>query len=110
MQTESPHLPNEIKISWLDDPNKYPYLRESFDLFPFRSRFPLKPWRKSRISKLVGYSEISVLAEPQHDRFYRRYWWVKIDHDPYPENWPGEAVSPASIRAARPSEYCTVEE
>ena len=98
MNQISPHLNQETKITWLEEPEGFPYLRETFNLYQFRSRFPIRKWQRSKISKLIGYSEISVLAKPMHDRFYRRVWYVKVPQDPYPSGCPFEAVKPSSIK------------
>jgi hypothetical protein len=101
----SPHLEYETKINWLEDPLQFRYVRETYDLFAFRSRFPLRDWQESRTHRLIGYVDISVLAKPMYDRFYRRYWYVKVGHDPYPKRSPGEAVKPSSIKPRMPSEW-----
>jgi hypothetical protein len=104
MNDTSPHLDQEVKITWLDDPRKFPYLREKFELHALRARFPMTRWKKSRTHKLMGYSEISVLAKAIHGRFYRRLWWVKlIPPDRYSEGCPGEAVIPSSVSVGKSS-------
>jgi len=70
-------LADETKINWLIDPLQFRYVRETYDLFPFRSRFPLRGWKLSRTHRLIGYADISALAKPKYDRFYRRYCMSK---------------------------------
>jgi Family of unknown function (DUF6009) len=105
MNYQSQHLEDETKITWLEEPRQFPYLRERVEHLASRSRFPLGEWRGSKTHRLVGYSEVSVLAQSIYDGFYRRIWWFKIiPPDPYPKGCPGEAVKPPSVKAGVPSE------
>jgi hypothetical protein len=104
MNTQRSHLEFENNITWLEEPLNYPYLRESYELIPLRSRFPLKRFSKPLRIKLIGYSHISALAKAETGGFHRRVWFLKFPNDPSVKGSSFEAVKPSSIEIAHESE------
>lgn len=89
----------EESIIWLDDPAKYPYLRESCTYTSQPRKFRLKGR-----DGLVGYA----VHKPNGSRNYcRRIWLWREGYDGkgvYAEdNFPAEAVLPESIQVGKPS-------
>jgi hypothetical protein len=104
MSELSPHLKSEVAIKWPEDPKKYPYVREKFDVFSFRSRFPLSQYQQTGQFKLLGYSEISLTANTIGDGFYRRLFYLMLPNDPYSKGIPQQAVIPSTIKPGVTSE------
>ena len=96
----------EAGIAWLDDPDRYAYLRESVVSVMSPGRRPRCPHPEGR---LVAYSIIRPGGPRQLHR--RRVWWVSpVDRavdpgGPYRVGWPVEAVDPASVRPRRVSRF-----
>lgn len=105
MIKNSPHLIEETKITWLENPRQFPYLRETTELLPLRVRFPLRYFQKNGQLRVIGYSEISVTAKNIHDGFYRRVWFLKKPNDPYAKGCPWEGVKPSTIKPRFESKF-----
>jgi len=86
---------NESGIVWLDDPAKYPYVRETTIYAPFRSRMPSRKRMQGRPVAIAGLNKEARAVYP--GMFLRRYWYV-APHDPY-YGGPIEAVDPYTVCA-----------
>jgi len=106
-------MDNEIEIIWLENPDKYRYLREAW-VVTRTPRCINKKILGSR-DKLIGYS----VHQPDGSRFYkRRIWYLSpwdLVNDPgtpyaineetgHPDWCPLGAVVPSSIRIGKPSD------
>lgn len=102
-------LSDEIEIVWLDNPNKYRYLREGWSCEKTPAEF------ETRFSdrKVIGYS---VHRSDGSGSYKRRYWYLMNndpdldDRGPYAtesritlKSCPAEAVVPNLIRVGHPS-------
>jgi hypothetical protein len=99
----------ETEIVWLEDPLRYPYLRETASLTTRPKQFPTK-WGRDQGFRVIGYA---VQRRPDDaygiHTYIRRFWFLKSydqgadwgDDDPaevYKTGGPAEAVEPRSIR------------
>jgi Family of unknown function (DUF6009) len=91
----------EEAIVWLDDPAKYPYLREVRTHAFFRKRRINAP----NLGHLIGYSTVKKAVPSNCGMFDRRAWFFR-DTDPYPigRGYPCEAVKPSSVQLGQASE------
>jgi Family of unknown function (DUF6009) len=86
----------EKQIVWLDQPERYRYLRETIVETPFRTRKP----RDGRCpGRIVAYATLKDDAPSESpSSFMRRVWYV-APHDPYNDGGtPMEAVDPHFIQ------------
>ncbi len=97
------NLEHETNILWLDDPAKYPYLRE-YTLFCTAKRGFAKRWANG--DNVVAIAELSKEPRTIQRRLYRRAWHFDPDKDPYPgKDKPSEAVFPDSISPGKMSRH-----
>ena len=92
----------EESIVWLEDPSRYPYVRELDHIASFRSRKP----RFDLTGRMIGYATLRQDAKGYAPGcFYRRVFWVKPydrSEDPngvYAHGSPIEAVDPSTVAA-----------
>lgn len=98
---------NDHEITWLRDPDLYPYLREVFGFFPGRNGKPNLRYLENDGRHVVGYESSRNRGLDRRDRCdrFRRFWQWHPSKDPY---WPPpeEAVRPCDIvpgiRTAQP--------
>lgn len=98
MKNQSPDLEHETKITWLENPGQFPYVREKTERFPYRSAFPLRRYQKVAWMRLIGYSEINPSFNSKEGGFLRRIWFLKKSGEPWENNSPGEGVKPSTIK------------
>lgn len=109
-------LNHERSIVWLEDPTKYPYLRESEEVSSNRrgfsgrpSAFVMRPG--SSRTRVVGYATQAEHVKRTRivgdsDMFTRRFWYIKSPNDPF--DYPGcpcEGRKVSSIKVAQESEW-----
>jgi len=112
--TDESFLEAEREIVWLEDPLRYPYLREGSYGTLKPSQFPSRNWNRGHENelKIVGYA----VHRPAGKRFHfykRRFWFLKrydrgswgAPHPNYASGkvFPAEAVIPSSILVGRES-------
>ena len=102
-------LKDEKNIVWLEDPNDYPWVRESST--DFRTKQGISKNRQSEIErggkKLIGYVELEDDAPSSfvndatgRKHFYRRIFTIrKDDYENYKNDYPIEAVDPLTVDA-----------
>ncbi|MGL5806034.1 MAG: DUF6009 family protein [Xenococcaceae cyanobacterium] len=105
-------LKYEKGIIWLEEPNNFPWVRESSTDF-----FTKKGISKNRHSeierlgeKIIGYAELEDNAPPSFiddltnkKHYYRRIFTLRDgDYEAYKNNYPTEAVDPVFIEAKFP--------
>jgi len=93
------HLQSESEIIWLDDPEKYRYVRERTELCRSRTGFDQAEFERSGESKLIGYAELKAATRDVGRVFFRRIWFVKTKEDPWFFGVPLGAAEPGSICA-----------
>ena len=104
-------LSDEKDIVWVDDPSKYPYLREREDFVRGRKNLesPVSEFKGSRQYKVVAYATLKKDAKPypyNRNEFRRRFWYFKIPNDPF--DYPGcpcEGRMVSSIKVGEPTVY-----
>lgn len=102
--TDPETIAHEDEIVWLDDPLKYPYLREITVWTSTRAR---RPGRLHLPGKVVGYATLERSFKPlpwAHNRFERRVWWF-MKTDPYGRGAPIEGVDPSTVRPKEISKH-----
>ncbi|KUK32058.1 MAG: hypothetical protein XD63_0649 [Thermoanaerobacterales bacterium 50_218] len=115
-----PDIENEARLEWHEDPFRYPYLRETWVMKPSRSR-PVARDAFGAGKRVVGYAVLREDTPPSsvspwgRTFWHRRVWWLYEDDAGMPNDrgaygpvtgvYPVEAVSPQSIRTARPSVF-----
>ena len=103
MDEQERALANEDRLVWLEDPARFPYVRQSFAMTPRRKGMPAKAYRRG--DRLVGYAELKPFARPESPGgYYRRIFWLKTHdrnsgHACYRHSAPCEAVDPATVQA-----------
>ena len=92
-------LKDEKNIVWLEDPNDYPWVRESNT--NFSKKQGVSKNRRSEIErggkKLIGYGELED-DSPSGEHYYRRIFTIrKDDYENYKNDYPTEAVDPLTV-------------
>jgi hypothetical protein len=104
------HLDSMVQeIVWLDDPLKYPYLREYNYRTTAPRKFPVKTWFRRSRYRVIGYEVAEHVKGTGRVAYNRRFWYLKPhdrDLDPlgvYRYLSPAEAMVPSSIGLDRKS-------
>ncbi|MET7511805.1 DUF6009 family protein [Streptomyces albidoflavus] len=101
-------LVHESTLVWLEDPDKFDYVRQALDKTGRRTGKP----RYARDGRMVGYAELDREADasPDSGLFQRRTFFL-LPHDrpddpegPYEVGAPGEAVDPRTLQPKRVGE------
>lgn len=115
-----PDIENECRLEWHEDPYVYRYLREAWVMSRSRTQ-PVPPGAFGEGERVIGYAVLRKAAAPSSRTpwgaayWHRRVWWLYLDdagmpqdngiYGPTTESYPSEAVSPFSVRTARPSVF-----
>jgi hypothetical protein len=94
----------ETDIVFLDDPKKYPYLREITVICGTKRGCPPKPSGQSRI---VAYAVLGPDTPSDAPRCFLRRIWTFRDTDPYGPPYPAEAKDPLRLAAKQQSPEAT---
>ena len=99
-------LMHEKEIIWLQDPNNFPWVRETET--DFCQRQGISKSRKSDLEAgetiLIGYADLEEDAPPAFTEAGQEYFWRRVfyinkgDFKAYgDQDCPGEAVEPSSV-------------
>ena len=96
---EREDLSNETKIVWLEDIEKFDYVREGLH----RTTQRRGRISKTRFDHLIGWAEVAKQG-PGITPYARRVWYLR-SHDRYPDpegvyatGCPAEAVDPRTVK------------
>lgn len=106
---EQKDVANEESIVWLENPERFDYVRQTVEYKATRQRgIGRRTWNGNRNQWAVGYATLRADA-PSHDpgRFRRRVFWVTPwDRSEQPDGKyrtgaPGEAVDPRTVKPGK---------
>jgi len=98
----------EKEIIWLDDPSKYPWVRQSSGDFPKKQGISNSSMLKisRNKGKIIGYANLEDEAPPSFiENTGRKYYWRRVfylndeDYKNYQDrtSYPMEAVDPSRV-------------